>query len=54
MGNVSSQQAHQTVDRMINTNMGHIPLEDYLEIVASQYGYDSYEDLKKDGYIIEI
>ena len=27
-----------------------IPVEDYLEIVLAQYGFDSYEDLKKAGY----
>lgn len=27
-----------------------IPVEDYLEIVSAQYGFDSYEDLKKAGF----
>ena len=31
-----------------------IPVEDYLEIVSAQYRFDSYEDLKKAGYDIEI
>jgi len=31
-----------------------IPVEDYLEIVSAQYGFNSYEDLKKAGYDIEI
>ena len=35
---------------MIKTNIGEIPLEDYLDIVASSFGFDSYEDLKKSGY----
>ncbi len=39
---------------MINTNIGQMPLEDYLEIKALQYGYDSYKDMLDDKLIIEI
>ena len=35
---------------MVETNIGLIPLEDYQDIVAWQYGYDSYEEMKKDGW----
>ena len=35
--------------KMVQTNMGKIPLEDYLEIVAMQYGFDSYEELCSEG-----
>ena len=38
----------------IKTNMGSIPIEDYLEIMALQYGFESYENMKSEGYIIEI
>ena len=35
---------------MIKTNMGEIPVEDYLDIKASQYGFDDYADMKANGY----
>lgn len=34
----------------IETNIGEIPIEDYREIVAVQNGFDSYEDMRKQGY----
>lgn len=36
----------------VETNMGNMPLEDYYDIVAMQHGYDSYDNMKKDGLII--
>ena len=33
----------------IATNIGQMPLVDYLEIQADKYGYDSYEALYNDG-----
>lgn len=38
----------------IKTNQGLIPYEDYLDIMAYQYGYDSYQDLRAEGLIIVI
>lgn len=38
---------------MIRTNIGAIPLEDYLDIKATQLGFDDYEDLKSNGYFLE-
>lgn len=38
----------------IETNMGTIPIVDYLEIRAIQCGFDSYEELRKEGYHIDI
>lgn len=38
---------------MIRTNIGAIPLEDYLDIKAIQLGFDDYEDLKSNGYSLE-
>ena len=38
--------------RTVKTNYGEIPIEDYLEMEASSYGYDSYEELYNDGYRI--
>lgn len=41
-------------NRYIETNMGTIPVADYLEIRAIQSGFDSYEELCKEGYHIDI
>lgn len=38
----------------VKTNMGSIPLEDYLDIKARQYGFDDYEDMKTNEYYIDI
>lgn len=40
--------------KTVKTNIGSIPIEDYLEICALQYGYNSYAELRADGYYIEI
>jgi signal-transduction protein with cAMP-binding, CBS, and nucleotidyltransferase domain len=40
--------------RTIKTNIGTMPVLDYLEIQAMQSGFDSYEDMKKHGYKIDI
>lgn len=40
-------------DDTVKTNMGEIPKEDYLDIVAMQYGFNDYADLKKAGYTLE-
>lgn len=40
--------------KYVKTNIGNVPLEDYLDIKASQYGYDSYEDLVADGARIDV
>lgn len=37
-------------DREIKTNMGTMPIEDYRELVASQRGFDSYADMRRQGY----
>ena len=34
---------------MVKTNIGNVPIEDYREIVASQNGFDSYEEMYKEG-----
>lgn len=36
-------------DGTIKTNMGDMPVEDYREIVAGQYGFDSYDELYAAG-----
>ena len=37
---------------MVATNIGNVPIEDYREIVASQNGFDSYEEMYNEGYRI--
>lgn len=49
-----SEKSRYDIKKMVSTNIGMIPAEDYLEIVSGQYGFDSYEDLKKAGYDIDI
>lgn len=34
---------------MVSTNMGDMPVEDYREIIAGQYGFDSYDELYAAG-----
>ena len=38
----------------VKTNMGVMPLEDYYDIKASQYGYDSYEEMRADGLSVNV
>ncbi len=34
---------------MVKTNIGNVPIEDYREIVASQNGFNSYEEMYNEG-----
>lgn len=38
----------------VNTNLGNMPLVDYLHIKTIEYGFDNYEELLKNGYHIGI
>lgn len=38
----------------ISTNIGTMPMEDYLDIVAMQHGFESYDDLRAHGYFIDL
>jgi hypothetical protein len=38
------------IKMMIKTNIGEIPIEDYLDIKALQYGFDDYADMKSNGF----
>ena len=38
---------------LVETNIGSIPREDYLDIRAQQYGFDDYEDMKNQGYSLD-
>lgn len=35
--------------RMVDTNIGRMPIEDYRESIAMHYGFDSYADLRSQG-----
>lgn len=37
----------------VKTNIGEIPIEDYLNFQACIYGFENYDDLKKQGFFIE-
>ncbi len=34
----------------IKTNMGNMPVEDYLDIYSMQHGFEDYDDLCNSGY----
>lgn len=38
----------------VRTNIGLVPMEEYLDIKARSYGFDDYEDLKAHGCHIEV
>ena len=40
------------IDRDIETNIGKVPIADYGEIITTQNGFDSYEDMYRQGYRI--
>lgn len=40
--------------KYVQTNIGMIPLEDYLDLQSQRFGYDNYEDLKSCGLSFDI
>ncbi len=40
------------LDTDIQTNVGRVPVPDYLEMRAGAYGYDSYAEMYEEGYRI--
>ena len=40
--------------KTIKTNIGEMPIEDYLDIKASQMGFDDYEDMLAQGFTLEL
>lgn len=38
--------------KKVRTNIGEMPIEDYLDILAMQGGFDDYEDMRAVGYEI--
>ncbi len=47
---IAEKEAQEKIPQMVETNIGTIPIEDYCEIKAAQYGFDSYEDMYRQGY----
>lgn len=41
-------------EKYVKTTRGLIPLDDYLDITAGCYGFADYEELKNEGYNIEV
>ena len=37
----------------VSTNVGDIPVEDYRDIVAAQYGFEDYADMREQGFELE-
>lgn len=54
MENGVLHKERDTMSRMIQTNMGEMPLEDYLDILALEYGFSSYKELENEGFSIEM
>lgn len=46
---MESVTKHAKNFEMVKTNIGNVPIEDYREIVASQNGFDSYEEMYNEG-----
>lgn len=36
----------------VETNIGKVPIEDYRDIKAIQWGFNDYDDLRKQGYFL--
>lgn len=41
------------MEEYVKTNIGEMPLEDYFDMRAIQYGYDSYKDLQNCGLSLD-
>lgn len=54
LSTILSDNQSPKMSRMIQTNMGEMPLQDYLDIRALECGFDSYKELEKEGFSIEI
>lgn len=54
MENGVLHKERDTMSRMIQTNMGEMPLEDYLDIRALEYEFSSYKELENEGFSIEM
>lgn len=50
---INADESFEVMEELISTNMGDIPKKDYLDIKAQEYGFDDYEDMRKQGYILD-
>ena len=50
--NGSTYKPEPEQEQMVDTNIGKMSIEDYREIVAMQHGFDSYADMRKQGFCI--
>lgn len=50
---VPQSNTTQNINQTLSTNMGDIPLVDYLEIKAQQCGFDNYKEFYNAGYRVE-
>ena len=52
-GKNNSTLASDELDDVVETNIGSIPVYDYLDIKSIEYGYDGYKDFYNAGYRIK-
>lgn len=38
------------MERTVKTNIGEMPIEDYRDIKARQFGFDDYDDMYSQGF----
>lgn len=38
------------MEKMVKTNIGEMPIEDYRDIKARQLGFEDYDDMYAQGY----
>lgn len=38
------------MERTVKTNIGEMPIEDYRDIKARQFGFEDYDDMYSQGY----
>ena len=38
------------MEKMVKTNIGEMPIEDYRDIKARQLGFEDYDDMYSQGY----
>lgn len=48
-----NRKKDESKSEYVKTNMGLVPLEDYYDMCSRQMGFDSYEDLRDNGYSID-
>lgn len=51
---MSAEKKNKFVKVYVGDRLTTMPLEDYLEIQATRFGFDSYKELREAGYAIDI